>query len=78
MEFTDEEILQVVDYHAVLITSLDAKIREFGLKSFKNILKILHYHSPSDALTEKMDKYRQMEKLEMIWIVYIMGVISHH
>ena len=57
--------------------SKDAKIREHGIKSFKKIIKILNHHPLNDDLLEMISKYLKVEKMEMIWIIFVIVVINH-
>lgn len=70
-------MLDFVDYHATLMQSQDSKVKENALKSFRKFSKIIDDNPISDGLTESMLKYRKMDKMEMIWMIFVISVISH-
>lgn len=69
--------MEMIDYHAALAQSQDAMVRENGIKSFKKIIKILYHHPVSDELISQLSKYLLLDKMEMIWVIYAIVVVSH-
>lgn len=63
LAYTDQQVLDFVDYHATLMQSHDSKVKENALKSFRKFSKILENNPITQSLTESMLKYRNTEKM---------------